>query len=246
MFKNNSQSIWVALSFLLLGLIVGILISTKTEWINSDNFKDSAVDAVEAPSPEDLLAQAVGQQVNVSVDDDAILGDPEAPLTIVEFSDYQCPWCGKFWEDTLPLIKEKYIDTGKVKLVYRDYYIPPHLDAPLAAEAAECVGKDDALFPGDENYYAMHDKLFDGQAEWSGNPAAKDVFVRYGDELGVDIRSCLDNGEMKEEVAADFAAARSYGVGGTPTFFVNGWTVVGAYPYEVFELLIERELTELK
>ena len=88
----------------------------------------------------------------------------------------------------------------------------------------------------------MHDKLFGGISEWHLKDTAKDTFIAYGNELGVDISACLNNGEMTKEVSDDFANARSYGVQATPTFFVNGLQITGAYPYDVFENLIEREL----
>src|SRR3989338_6499480 len=103
-------------------------------------------------------------QVVASEDDDAILGDKNAEVTIIEFSDYQCPFCGRFWSDTLPSIKSEYIDSGKVKLVFRDFPLTSiHPLAQPSAEAVECVREKG----GDEAYYKMHDKIFANQPSLS-------------------------------------------------------------------------------
>ena len=100
-------------------------------------------------------------KVQASVDDDAVLGDKDAEVTIIEFSDYQCPFCGRFWSETLPLLKSQYIDTGKVKLVFRDFPLTSiHPNAQPAAEGAECV-RDKG---GDTAYWKIHDKIFENQA----------------------------------------------------------------------------------
>ncbi|MEK7145710.1 MAG: thioredoxin domain-containing protein, partial [Patescibacteria group bacterium] len=185
--KNNTQPIIIGLSFLVIGLVVGLLISSKgTTFIANFIEEDGS-----AQGPEEIVDQVIkeGRQV-VSIDDDSVLGSPDAPITIVEFSDYQCPYCNSFWSETFPQIKTNYIDTGKVKFVYRDYPLPSHPQAQLAAEAAECAAKDNSAL-----YYQMHDKLFGGISEWHLKDTAKDTFIAYGNELGVDISACLNNGE---------------------------------------------------
>lgn len=233
--KNNTQPIVIGLSFLVIGLVVGLLISSKGTTFIANFIEDEG----SAQGPEAIVDQIMKEdkRVSVSMDDDSVLGSPDAPITIVEFSDYQCPYCNSFWSETFPQIKANYIDTGKARFVYRDYPLPSHPQAQLAAEAAECAAKDNSAL-----YYQMHDKLFGGVAEWHLKDTAKDTFIAYGNDLGVDITTCLNNGEMSKEVSDDFVNARTYGVQATPTFFVNGLQITGAYPYEVFELLIEREL----
>jgi len=170
---------------------------------------------------------------DVSADDDPFIGDPNAPVTIIEFSDYQCPFCQRFWSETLPLIKENYIDTGKVKLVYRDYPLPSHPSAHVAAQAAECVRS----MSDDETYFEYHDQLFANMGSIS------DASVRlWAEEMGFDISTCLDSSEFEAEVSADLAEGSAAGVSGTPSFFVNGKPISGAQPYSVFEQLIEAEL----
>ncbi len=172
--------------------------------------------------------------VKASVDDDAILGDKDAPVTIIEFSDYQCPFCGRFWSETLPLIKEQYIDTGKVRFVYRDFPLSSiHPMAQPAAEATECV-RDKG---GDDAFWEMHDLIFANQQALS-----VDNLESWAQDIGYDISSCLSSGEFRSEVLKDTADAQSAGGRGTPYFVVNGNAVSGAQPFSVFQQIIEAEL----
>ncbi|UCD03461.1 MAG: DsbA family protein [Candidatus Aenigmatarchaeota archaeon] len=179
-----------------------------------------------APSPQ------APPTVQVSVDDDAVLGEANAPITMIEFSDYECPFCTRFWEQTLPQIKTNYIDTGKVKFVYRDFPLSFHPNAQKAAEAAECAGEQGM-------YWEMHDKLFEtGQLDVSS-------LKQHAVNLNLDssqFDSCLDSGKYASEVQKDMQEGASAGVSGTPTFFINGIKVVGAQPYAAFQQVIDAQL----
>jgi len=172
---------------------------------------------------------------SVSIDDDAIEGNEDAPVTIIEFSDYECPFCERFYSQTLGQIRENYIDTGKVKLVYRDFPLSFHAQAQKAAEAAECAGEQG-------KYYEMHDKLFG-----EGVDGGVTSFKQYAKDIGLntnDFNYCLDSGKMANEVQKDFSDGQNAGVQGTPAFFINGNQVTGAQPYSVFEQVIEQELNK--
>lgn len=167
------------------------------------------------------------------LDDDAVLGDPNAPVTIVEFSDYECPFCQRFYVQTFGQIKENYIDTGKVKLIYRDFPLSFHEHAEKAAEAAECAGEQG-------KYYEMGDKLFS-----EGVDGGVDSFKQYAVDLGLDtdaFNTCLDSGQMASEIQKDMVAGQKAGVQGTPSFFIDGEMITGAQPYSVFEDAIEKAL----
>ncbi len=165
------------------------------------------------------------------------MGDPNAPVTIIEFSDYQCPFCHRFWSQTLPQIKQEYIDTGKVKLVYRDFPLSSiHQYAQKAAEAAECVR--DAAGGSDEAYFKMHDKLFENQQDLS-----VENLKAMAQELGYDISSCLESDKFKDEVQKDFTDGSAAGVRGTPSFFINGKPLSGAQPFSAFKQIIDSELS---
>ena len=239
--NNNAQTLWVGLSFLAVGLMIGLLVSSKGSFLDDLRDDSEVVTEPEAAAPQvdpkDL------EVVEVSVDDDAMLGDADAPVTIVGFSDFQCPYCHAFYKETMPSLVKDYIDTGKVKLIFRDFPLSGHPQANLAAQAAECVRAVSDAAPDDVAYFAFHDWLFENTTLWSGKEDAQEVMITAAqDNLDLDIRSCLESGEMADEVNADLAAGRGYGVSGTPSFFINGKKLVGAWPYEVFQTVIDSEL----
>ena len=171
--------------------------------------------------------------VDVSADDDPVKGDPDAPVTIIEFSDFECPFCGRWYSSTLPQIEEQYIKTGKVKLVYRDFPLSFHAQAQIAAEAAECADDQD-------KFWEMHDKIFENQPLLS-EASLKQWAIEIGLDTG-EFESCLSSGKHKSEIQNDLNEGQQYGVTGTPGFFVNGKLLVGAQPFSVFQQAIDAEL----
>jgi protein-disulfide isomerase len=185
------------------------------------------------PSP----SQQKPQVVQVSVDDDPAKGSKDAPVVIVEFSDFQCPYCKRFFDQTLPQLENEYIKTGKVYFVYRDFPLNFHQYAKEAAEAANCA-KEQGKF------WEYHDLLFENQQTWTSVGISE--LKKYAADLGLDTNkfdSCLDSGKYASEVQKDFQDGLSYGVGGTPTFFINGIKIVGAQPYSVFKQIIDQQLS---
>lgn len=184
--------------------------------------------------------KASGKPTEVSgdfADDDAFLGDDDAPVTIVEFSDYECPFCQMFYSETFPQLKKNYIETGKVKFVYRDYALAKHKNAYPAALFAECVRKE----TDDEGYFKAHDWLFENMSNGFDSEAA----LKFAKSIGADtddVQKCIDSEEFKEEIFADMDAGSAAGFSGTPSFILNGKAFEGAQPYEYFEELIEAEL----
>ena len=191
-----------------------------------------------------ITGNVVSGLVSASEDDDAVLGDENAPVTIIEFSDYQCPFCRKFWQDTLPSIKKDYIDTGKVKLVYRDFPLGFHPMAIPSAQAANCARETG----GDSAYFKMHDKIFAEQNKLDGGSVSSTVqfttedIKKWAKDIGYDIGSCLDSDKYASEIQKDQQDGQSYGVQGTPAFFINGQLVSGAQPYQAFKQIIDAEL----
>lgn len=172
----------------------------------------------------------------VNVDDDVVLGDPKAPVTLVEFGDYQCPFCKRMFDQTEKQLREEYIETGKVKMVYRDFPLDSiHPYARSAAEAAECARDQ-------EQYWTYHDALFDRQSEIP----TLDFAVLAG-ELGLNtgkFKECYDSKKYAKEVEKDYQDGLKAGVSGTPATFVNGKLISGAQPYSVFKAAIEAELSK--
>jgi len=184
--------------------------------------------------------------VKISADNDPIIGDPNAPITIIEFSDFQCPFCARFHIQTLPLILEQYIEQGKVKLVFRDFPIqsihPNALPASIAAECANEQGK----------FREMHDMLFDKQNQWNKQETvdALSLFSSYATEIQLDqeiFDSCVTSGKYIEEIRKDLDDGRDYGVSGTPGFFIGNESIgfvelKGAQPFDSFKKIIDTQL----
>jgi len=168
-------------------------------------------------------------------------GDPNAPITMVEFSDYQCPFCLRYFQETLPQLLKDYVETGKVYYVFKDFPITQiHPQAIPAAVAARCAGQQDA-------YWEMHDKLFEEQSRWNNNPNADEIFAELAQDIGLDMdafNACVADPAIVDQVNQNLAEGVAAGVQGTPAFFINGEFISGAQPYSVFQQTIERLLAE--
>lgn len=159
------------------------------------------------------------------------LGSPNAPVTMVELSDFQCSFCQKFWAETLPRLKETYINNGRVRFAYQHFAIlGEHSFA--AAQAAECAREQEKFWP-------YHDKLFESQG---GLAFTNAKLKRYARELGLEVGAftqCLDSGKYRQKVEDETRLGLRLGARGTPTFFLNGRMLPGAQPFEVFQAAIE-------
>ena len=248
----------IFLSLIGVGVLIGIvlgawavseLMSMKTEIAlqNKDiatvleDLKKLKSRPVQAARPDAAPTQP--QIVKVSIDDDPIKGDKDAPVTIIEFSDYQCPFCKRFYDNTLGQIDEEYIKNGKVRLVFRDYPLGFHPKAIPAAIAANCAGEQG-------KYWELHDFFFE-------NPDKLDIstVIASTEELGLDkgkFEKCV-NDKNEAEVNKDFQDGQQYGVRGTPSFFIGktgdgkemtGIYVRGAQPFNVFKNHIDKLLSD--
>jgi len=216
------------------GLAVILAVAVLFMWFNPGSDGGSAVQ-VQQPTQQPPTQQQAPTRQQIDLDDDPVLGDKNAPVTIVSFEDYQCPYCKRAFDQTLPQLKKEYIDTGKVKLVFRDYPLSFHPEAQPASESAECA--DDQ-----GKFWEYHDELYKNQAS-----LGQSLYTQIATDLGLDVskfQSCLDSGKYAEEVQSDFAYGSSVGVSGTPTFFINGIKLVGAQPYEAFKQVIDAELAK--
>ncbi len=170
------------------------------------------------------------------------MGDPNAPVTVIEFSDFQCPFCRKFYTATVQDLKTNYIDTGKVYFVYKHFPLSFHPAAQKSAEAVECANEQD-------KWVEMHDKIFDEQEKQGQGTiqyTASDIktWARSVVSDTTAFNTCLDSGKYSEKVAVDMVEGQASGVSGTPASFVNGILVSGAQPYESFKTLVDSELSE--
>ena len=184
--------------------------------------------------------------LEISVDNDPIIGNPDAPITIIEFSDFQCPFCARFHIQTLPTIMEEYIEKGNVKLVFRDFPLQSiHPNAVPASVAAECANEQG-------KFKQMHDMLFEKQKEWSNLETvyAIDLFNQYSEQINLEqeqFTSCLSTAKYVKEIQNDLNDGRSYGITGTPGFFIGNQEIgfvelKGAQPFESFKKVIDSQL----
>jgi len=215
-----------------------------------------------------ITGQTTKKEISeVTIDDDPSLGDEDSSVTMIEFSDFQCPSCKQFWSETFPLIKQHYIATGKVRFVFRDFPMKEfgHVWSMKAAEAAECANNQG-------KFWEMQDKIFNDQHVLNSlvrevqHPEEAQLLVtlaQNGKTIYVDIapavehlkllaaqihlntatlNECLDAGKEIHEVEKDKADAEKAGVTGTPTFFINGEKIPGSLPLDAYQKIIEREL----
>ena len=167
--------------------------------------------------------------------DDHVLGNKNAPITIFEYASLTCPHCAAFTSDTLPKLQKEWIDTGKAKLVYRDF--PLDQSALVAATVAQC-------FPP-ERYFPFIETLFQTQREWAQNSEAATKtalarIARLGGMGQAQFDACANNQKLSDAVLnSRLAAQNQYGINSTPTFFVNGTKVVGDVPYDEFVKYLE-------
>lgn len=240
--KRNGLNMWMVATLILGGVIVGYGVSNFAGFKNSvapealvaqdDQKKDDAVPS----APAAILTE---DQAKVLPEDDPVMGNADAPVTIVEFSDFQCPFCEVFYTESLKQLEKDFIDTGKVKLIYRDYPLSIHPQAVGAAHAAECADDQKKFKP-------MHDMLFEKQKEWSGQSTALEIFARYAKSIGLNEKEydeCMTGQKNIQEIRKDMLDGIAVGVRGTPHLFINGHRISGAMDYQkVFKPAIQAEL----
>lgn len=218
-----------------MGIAVAVLlvlaVIAATIWLTRPGSGPDVAELPVAPEGAEPFPAAV-DQVGVS------LGEADAPVVVREFADYQCPACATF-ASVADRIKEEYVESGQVRFVYFDFPLEDiHDNAMLAAQAARCAGDQNA-------YWAMHDRLFAQQSEWSGHGEAQDVFVRYAEELGLNpqrLERCLETELHREAVEESQALAQRFQVRATPTVLVDNIVMSGAQTWPRMKAVIEREL----
>jgi len=220
-------------------LVAALMVSASILYVGSGD-SASLLQAAKTPAPEGDAPVKIDDPDSLVESDDPVLGKADAPVTIVEFSDFQCPFCRRFWADTYTQLKEEYIDTGKVRLVFRDYPLPFHDAATPSALAANCANEQG-------KFWQYHDKMFieqEKQGQGTVTYGATELKA-WAQQLGLNtaqFNQCLDSKKYADEVAADTAAGSAAGVSGTPSFFVNGQLLVGAQPFASFKAIIDAEL----
>lgn len=208
-------------------------------------FTNSGSQLTEKPEAE--VEQEGVPAVEPKIEGEPYLGDPKAPVKLVYYGDFQCPFCKRIEENTFPEVIEKYVDTGKAVFYFKNFqFLGP--DSTAAGVAGECIIKQ---LSGDFGpYWQWYNTMFEKQdAENAGFGSAQDIksLVRELNLSGIDVsqfEGCLDNQETISEVQADTQEGQADGVTGIPATFVNGWLIGGAQPFSAFESAIEAELNK--
>lgn len=261
--QDNQQS-GIRINFFIstpIAILIGSVIIAIAILINGGiiKFKDTKApvltQAAQLPSqsaqqaPQAAAPTQPSGPVKVEVSDAPVLGGKDAKLTLIEFSDYECPFCKRSFDQLLPELKKNYIDTGKLKLVYRNLPLPFHQNAHKEAEAALCA-RDQG---GDSVYFKYHDQIFTKTTS-NGTGLSLEQLPVIAQSLGLNaaqFQSCLDTGKYKDYVDKDIAYATKVGVSGTPTWFVgkssptgtiDGQIIVGAQPFNAFQPTIDNLL----
>lgn len=192
-------------------------------------------------SPYTLSAEhaAIFADLKLTPESTGYLGDPNAPVIMIEFADFGCPYCVRHHEDVFPQIKAKYIDTGKVFYMFKDLPIITQA-GPTVAQATHCAAEQG-------NYWGMHNAMFIRSPEWkAGANAVAPTYQSAASDLGLDaqaLETCVSSNKYLRTVLEDRDQGLALGLRGTPGFMINGRILTGAHPFDVFEQVIDGELS---
>jgi protein-disulfide isomerase len=239
--RSHFYAITIPLAFLL-GLALGYMVwgqgtvaPLATAASGGENSPvGSELTDPQAPQSDDIASQIASiERIDVTVDkNDPTYGPEDAPITIIEFADFQCPFCQRHFQETYPQLLENYPD--QIRFVYKDYPLTSiHPDAFPASLAGMCAYEQDAFWP-------FHDLLYGGTLG-----LGSEAYSQYASDLGLDMDAfaqCIEEERFAEDVQADAQYAQQIGVSSTPTFFINGLPIVGAQPYSLFAQVIDYEL----
>ena len=200
--------------------------------------EDEPIRVVFNPEPQPAPADptpplAPPARVQIDIGDSPVLGDEDAPVTIIEFSDFECPFCARWYTETKGQIEEQYIKMGKVKLVFMHYPLSFHPQAEPAALASECAYEQG-------KFWEFHDLIFENQRVISDAN-----YKKWAADLGLDqaqFDDCYDSKKYLADVRDDFNKGRLAKITGTPGFLINGILIIGAHPFTRFQKAIEAEL----
>jgi protein-disulfide isomerase len=239
--RGHFYSFMVVMAFAA-GILVGFMAWGRNSASTSQTAQSAPPAVVQAPA-----ATPVPLKYSITTAGFPSIGPANAPIVIVEFSDYQCPYCTQWHNTTYQPLLAAY--PGKIRLVYRNYPLPFHQNAFTAAEAAECAGDQNA-------YWQYHDALFannDQLNNQAGTVVDNSFYVNLASGLSLDttaFSTCLTTGKYKQAVQSDLDYANSLpadsdgsaAISGTPTFFINGYRIVGAEPLAYFQQMIDAQL----
>ena len=224
----------VVAGLLLLATLVGPAIGGGDDPA-TEGESGSTATSPQRKAPDDTWQRLVRREP----EDPMALGDVDAPVVMLAYSEFQCPFCGKFARDTEPTLVEKYVEDGTLRIEWRDfpYLGPESRTAAEAGRAAAAQGK----------FWEFHDAMYAAQLPPNSGGLDEDYLAGVAQQVGLDVdrfRADLTSESAKQDIARDFTEGQAIGVTGTPAFVINGIPVIGAQPTEVFETTIEQAARE--
>ncbi|MBN1494507.1 DsbA family protein [Candidatus Peregrinibacteria bacterium] len=240
--KNRTDHLWKYSTILLAGLLIGYIIGrfelTTVNFVLNPQGSEAKNTNTTAEDKKEDTASAQNP-VDVNIEGDLILGKDDATITLIDFSDFECPFSKKFYTEIFADLKRDFIDTGKVKYIFKDYPLNLHPNALPAAIAAECAGQQN-------KYWEMHNKIFDTQTVWSGLENADETFKTYAGEIGLNLTKytdCTGLQSIKDEIYSDREDGINAGARSTPTLFINGMILRGVpQSYDQLKQYLESQL----
>lgn len=220
-------------------LIASFLLGALTNKVSELQGGQAPVAPAQQQAGTQGAPQQPAQKVNVTNGRYPLLGNKDAKVTVVEFADFQCPFCEQWYKTVEPQIMKDYVNTGKIKFAFRDY---PFLgqESTDAANAASCANEQG-------KFWDYHNYLYEHQGQENSGTFSKDNLKQFAVTLGLNttqFNSCVDANKYAADNAADMKDGQAAGVQGTPATFVNGTIIVGAQPYSAFKAAIDAELAK--
>ena len=235
-FSRKSYIPVLVVLLIIASFLIGVLI-TKVQYLEGGT--STTVQTGQEGQPADSGAQAPTGPVDVSVGHLPVQGDKDAKVTVIEFADFQCPFCKQWFEEVGPNLIKDYVDTGKVKFAYRHYAFLGQ-ESTDAALASECANEQ-------EKFWEYHDYLFNNQKGENQGAFSVENLKQFAATLGLNtgqFNTCMDSKKYADNVTKDQEEGTKAGVNGTPATFVNGLLISGAAPYSTFKETIEQELNK--
>jgi len=218
--------------------VVALVISLLGSWGGGDSSieSDQAGSAAPEASPQEKAADDTWEQLaRREAGDPMALGEVDAPVVMLAYSEFQCPFCGKFARDTEPTLVEKYVEEGLLRIEWRDFpYLGP--ESTTAAQGGRAAAEQG-------EFWAYHEAMYADQLPPNSGNLDEDYLAGVAEKIGLDVeefRADLASQDARDGVARDFQEGQAIGVTGTPAFVINGVPVIGAQPTEVFESTIEQ------
>ena len=242
----RSLMIGVFVMGLAIGFSGGVLTGSGTDFLDTETVGNTGSDDSPTEPSDSGNDNQQGETETINMDNidmegEPVLGEQDAPVTMVVYEDFECPFCKRFEEGAVQQIESNYVESGQVKMVWKDRPLKQlHPWAEPSAAAMECVYREG----GDETFWAVKDKIFSNQDSIETSNVESKI-KSWAAEEGVSepaVQNCIDNDNPMEEVNADSTEGQNIGAGGTPTSFVDGQKLVGAQPYSSFESAIESAL----